>query len=197
MKKGIYFSLLLVLFLYSCEEIEKENLTDNQKENFIDTQNQVLMLKVDYLTNKLEGGKELTFSKPAASFSIENQYNAPADFGNIKLVYKELNETLFDGSIVWMGKGVIKYPESILTADKFENVLTYDFVYPNQGFLNVFNPSNQEYDYNTIWSSVQGLVKVRQYLKSNKNTKVQLFLYTPSVGIGNPADWDWIIFVKN
>lgn len=197
MKKGIYFSLLLVLFLYSCEEIEKENLTDNQKENFIDTQNQVLMLKVDYLTNKFEGGKELTFSKPAASFSIENQYNAPADFGNIKLVYKELNETLFDGSIVWMGKGVIKYPESILTADKFENVLTYDFVYPNQGFLNVFNPSNQEYDYNTIWSSVQGLVKVRQYLKSNKNTKVQLFLYTPSVGIGNPADWDWIIFVKN
>lgn len=189
MKKGIYVSLLMVLFFCSCEEIEKENITD--------TQNKVLMLKVDYLTNKFEGGKELTFSKPDSNFSIESVYKAPGDFGNIKLIYSQLNETIFDGSIIWMGKGNIKYPEAILPADKFESVLTKDFVSPSQGFLNVFNPSKQDYDYMPIWGSVQGLVKVREYLKANTNTKVQLFLYTPSVGIGNPADWDWIIFVKN
>ena len=51
--------------------------------------------------------------------------------------------------------------------------------------------------YNEVWTSVQSLVKVRQYLYSNPNASVKLFLYTPSVGIGNPAEWDWIIFMKN
>jgi len=45
--------------------------------------------------------------------------------------------------------------------------------------------------------SVQSLVKVREYLSKNPKTPVKLFLYTPSVGAGNPEDWDWIIFLKN
>lgn len=189
MKNYFYVLILLVISFSACEEIAEETP--------IKAENKVLMLQVDYLTNKFEGGKELTFLKLDSNFSIESQYKAPGDFGNIRLMYKELNETIFDGSIIWMGKGNIKYPEAILTADKFENVSTYDFVYPSQGFLNVFNPSKQDYDYMPVWSSVQGLVKVREFLKVNKNTKIQLFLYTPSVGVGNPEDWDWIIFVKN
>jgi hypothetical protein len=189
MKNFCYLFFLLALSFSSCQETEQENSLNKE--------NKVLMLKVDYLTHTFEGGKELTFSKLDSNFTIESQYQAPGDFGNIKLTYKEINETLFDGSIIWMGKGNIKFPDTILSADKFQNVLTKDFIFPSKGLVNVFNPANQDYDYLPIWSSVQGLVKVREYLKSNKSGKVQLFLYTPSVGIGNPADWDWIVFIKN
>lgn len=157
----------------------------------------LLILKVDYLTNNFEGGKETLFTIPTSTFTITTQYDSPGDFGNIRLIYQELNEIIFDGSIIWMGTGEIHIPQNILAANQFNHVLTSDYVYPRGGFENVFNPNEQEYDYSQIWSSVQGLVKVREYLSSNPNASVKLFLYTPSVGIGNPADWDWIIFIKN
>ncbi len=155
------------------------------------------MLKVDYLTNTFEGGKELGFSNTTASFTISNQYLPPSDFGSLKLKYQELNETLFEGTIIWMGLGQIYFPQNILAANQFTSVTTTDIVYPANGFQNVFNPSNQVYDYTNAWLSVQRLVKVREYLKSNPAGSVKIFLYTPSVGIGNPAEWDWIIFMKN
>jgi hypothetical protein len=64
-------------------------------------------------------------------------------------------------------------------------------------FYYVFIPNNLRYNYNAIWTSVQSLVKVRQYLTSNPNVTVKIFLYTPRVGIENPAQWDWFIFMKN
>jgi len=176
-------ALSLCLFS-SCEE--KEDSTNSK----------LLMLKVDYLTNNFEGGKETTFSATTPTFTISTQYDAPGDFGNIRLTYQELNEIIFDGSIIWMGKGKISIPQNILPANQFNHVLTADYVYPAGGIENVF-PSEVDYDYSQIWSSVQGLVKVREYLNSNPNASVKLFLYTPSVGVGDPADWDWIIFIKN
>lgn len=157
----------------------------------------LLMLKVDYLTNNFEGGKETIFSEQTSTFTITTQYDSPGDFGNIRLTYQELNEIIFDGSIIWMGKGEISIPQNILPANRFNRVLTEDFVYPSGGFENVFSTSEEDYDYSQIWSSVQGLVKVREYLNSNPNASVKIFLYTPSVGVGDPADWDWIIFIKN
>ena len=87
--------------------------------------------------------------------------------------------------------------QNLLNANQFDRVLTADYVSPNSGFENVFNPNNATYNYNSIWASVQSLVKVRQYLISNPNATVKIFLYTPSVGIGNPAEWDWIVILKN
>ena len=91
----------------------------------------------------------------------------------------------------------MNYPQNLLNANQFDTVMTTDYVTPSAGFVNVFNPDNTTYSYNEVWTSVQSLVKVRQYLYSNPNASVKLFLYTPSVGIGNPAEWDWIIFMKN
>lgn len=158
--------------------------------------NNVLLLKVDYLTNAFKGGKELTFTNQASTFTVTNQYASPGDFGGIKLTYQELNETLFNGTIIWMGLGQILFPQNLLPANQFDKVATTDFVTP-AGFQNVFNPQNQPYDYTPIWMAVQNIVKVRQYLLSNPTATVKLFLYTPSVGFGNPADWDWILILKN
>lgn len=177
--------LIIILSFSSCKNIEDSGLS------------KVLVLKVDYLTNQFEGGTELTFTKSSPNFNIQPIYISPGDFGNISMIYQDINELLFDGSIVWMGKGYIKYPRNFIPANRFELVLTSDYVIPKNGFENVFNSNNTNYDYSPIWSSVQSLVKVREYIRSNPNSTAKLFLYTPSVGVGNPEDWDWIIFLKN
>lgn len=181
----VIIASLSILLFSSCEELERHH------------RSKILMLKVDYLTNHFEGGKELLFSQTSENFTIRTEYTPPGDFGNIKLIYDELNEVIFDGDIIWMGLGHINYPQNILPASDFDHVLTCDYYIPRGGFENVFNPQNTDYDYSQIWSSVQGLVKVRDYLRSNPDASVKLFLYTPSVGVGNPEDWDWIIFLRN
>ena len=52
-------------------------------------------------------------------------------------------------------------------------------------------------DYQAIWSNIDNLVQVQAYRQSNPNAKVNLFLYTPSVGVGNPAEWDWYVILNN
>lgn len=189
MKKINLFVALLCSLLLSC--------TDNDDTLNTDTTNKVLMLKVDYLSNTFTGGKELSFSAPSNSFTVINEYIPPGDFGNLKLKYSEMDAPIFDGSIIWMGLGHMSYPENVLGSENFNHVLTADYVTPSAGFTNVFNPDMTNYDYEPIWGAVQGLVKTREYLASNPNGSVKLFLYTPSVGYGNPADWYWVIFIKN
>lgn len=159
--------------------------------------NRVLLLKVDYTTNTFEGGKELSFNDSTATFNIEVEYQEPGDFGGIQLYYKELDKKIFDGTIVWNGSGKINFPESFEPASSFEVILTNDYIFPTEGFENVFNPSQETYDYQTIWGAVQSLVKAREFVLSNPDAKARIFLYTPSVGIGNPEEWDWIIILKN
>lgn len=191
MKAKILTITIFILTLISCSKDNDDTITPSTN------QNNVLVLKVDYNTNTFEGGKELSFSSTISNMTVINQYVPPSDFGSIKLIYQELNETLFDGTIVWNGLGQMNFPQNFLNANQFDRVLTADYVSPNSGFENVFNPNNATYNYNSIWASVQSLVKVRQYLISNPNATVKIFLYTPSVGIGNPAEWDWIVILKN
>lgn len=160
--------------------------------------NKMLMLKVDYTTNAFEGGTELTFADTdETAFTIDVDYQTPSDFGWVRMFYTEVNTKFFDGEIHWMGLGNLNYPEDFDPATSFAYVLTEDFITPAGGFDNIFNPSGQEYDYQLPWSQVQGLVKVRQYLATNPTASAKIFLYTPSVGIGDPADWDWIIILKS
>lgn len=190
MKSNFLIILSVVFTLFSCSNDEADTTPIANPGN-------VLVLKVDYNTNAFEGGKELSFANATSTMTVSNQYVSPSDFGSIKLIYAELNETIFDGTIVWNGLGQITFPQNLLQADQFERVLTADYVEPISGFENVFNPNNTTYDYEPIWISVQGLVKVRQYLLSNPNATVKIFLYTPSVGYGNQEEWDWIIIMKN
>ncbi|KUK78350.1 MAG: hypothetical protein XD92_0370 [Proteiniphilum acetatigenes] len=169
----------------------------NSENVFVDdTPGQVLMLKVDYTTNRFEGGTEFHFSRSTDDFTIENEYKEPGDFGNVKLRYKELNEPLFEGTIHWMGLGEMLFPEKLEPARNFDRLVTEDIVYPVNGFEDVFNPLNLDLEYDAAWFAVQNLVKAREYLRANPAQKVKLFLYTPSVGEGNPEDWDWIIYLK-
>jgi len=181
--------LFLIVSLFASCSTEYMNIDKDQS-------NQVLLLKVGYISNKFEGGTILNFPTEKDSFSIVVDYKAPGDFGNILLTYKELNMPLFSGSIIWMGTGEMSFPAKLSPKDKFKAVLTNDYIIPVNGFENVFNPGEVEYDYNKVWRSIQNLTIVRRFLQTNPRQTIKLFLYTPSVGIGNPDDWYWVVFVK-
>ncbi|RZJ65782.1 MAG: hypothetical protein EOO50_12260 [Flavobacterium sp.] len=195
MKSKITLLLFTVFAFAACTS---DNNVTEPVDNDPITGNKMLMLKVDYLTNAFEGGTELSFEETdATTFTIETEYQTPGDFGWVKMYYAEVDTKFFDGEIHWMGLGTLHCPENFDPASSFDHVLTEDFVTPQGGFDNIFNPSEQEYDYQIPWSHVQGLVKVRQYLASNPTASAKIFLYTPSVGVGNPSDWDWIVILKN
>ena len=185
-------SLLILPFipLLSCNS---ENHFLEKKDKPVD---QVLLLKVDYLTNKFEGGLEFVFSQQSDDFTIEPEYKFADDLGYIKMKYKELGETLFEGTIHSDKVGEMRYPKVLLPADLFKAQITQDFVSPVNGFEEIFNPQNLDLDYFNAWHITQSLLKVREYLEANPSQKVKLFLYIPSAGESNPEDWYWIIFLK-
>ncbi|MDR2009665.1 MAG: hypothetical protein LBQ22_04210 [Bacteroidales bacterium] len=199
MRTKIFIFSLFILFLSGCNNADFHDLIDeiNNPGTVVDDTNDVLMLVVDYTSNRFEGGKILNFSKPSETFTITNEYAPPGDFGSLKLYYSEINELLFYGTIVWMGCGNIIYPENILSRDDFQIAITNDYVYPANGFENVFNSQPEiTYNYDEVWSAVQPVVKAREYLSSNPEQIVKMFLYTPSVGCGDPNDWKWIVFMN-
>jgi hypothetical protein len=153
------------------------------------------MLKVDLTTNRFEGGKELVFKTANDTFTVTNEYAPPGDFGHLKLFYSEINEMFFYGTIVWMGCGKILYPENWSPAEDFLHTNTKDYILPN-GFDNVFTSYRDTLNYEIPWSGIQSLLKTREYMQANPTQKVKLFLYMPSVGVGDPADWKWIFFLK-
>ncbi|AXG74149.1 hypothetical protein DVK85_07800 [Flavobacterium arcticum] len=164
------------------------------------SENNVLLLKVDLQTNTFEGGKELTFND-VEGFTISSVYNEPGDFGDITLKYEEANATIFSGTIVWAGLGEMTYPEELNVSASFTTV-TEPTPMPNMDEFELVEYSEFGYypetiDYNAIWDAIDNLQLVQEYRINNPNAKVNLFLYTPGVGVGNPAEWDWYIILKN
>lgn len=188
------FLLLLPLLAYSCFEDNDDNIPAEPY------QNKVALLKVDYLTHTFEGGQELAFNS-SSGFTISSEYVVPSDFGSVKLVYEELEETLFEGTIVWLGLGERTYPETLLGTEDFTNIAEPVAMPSETMFQNVMYYESAFYpedlDYTSLWHSIANLKIVESYRNSNPNAKVNVFLYTPSVGLGNPADWDYYVILKN
>ena len=188
---------LILLFIFTITLISCNNDYSQIDKNIT---NSVVLLKVDFLTSTFEGGKEILFPG-ANTFTITHTYHPPGDFGSVQLYYQELNQLLFDGDIIWMGLGDVSYPSTIDLPETFTTVNS-NLPLPNLNqFKKVMYDEFAYYpdtiDYSSIWNSISNLEIVNNYLNSNPNGKINLFLYTPSVGIGNPADWDWYIILKN
>lgn len=166
-------------------------------------ENKVLLLKVDAVTGVFEGGKELTF-EAASTFTITTDYVAPGDFGSVKLIYDELDAAIFDGTIHWMGLGEMNYPENIDGPNSFDILeqplpmpASTDFYEVEYGDGEGGGLQGMEPDHQVLWDAIKNLEVVKEYRNSNPGAKISLFLYTPSVGIGNPEEWDWFIILKN
>ena len=174
--------LALVLLLMGCTKNEYSN---------------ILLLRVDYITNTFEGGHEQILSKgitESDTIPISVEYALPGDIGNIRLIYNPTLETIFNGSIIWMGTGKISYPKSFYDPSKYQK-LSNKLDLPDSSHLHhlkYFSPKN--FDYSNIWESINDLKIVSEYLNSQK--KIVFFLYTPSVGVGDPNTWDWFVIMN-
>jgi hypothetical protein len=193
MKKVVILAGLLVFFGCS-KEIEPEIQNNDIK---ADTLNKILLLKVDLMTNTFEGAKEIILSGsiPATdTLPIVTKYKPPLDFGRLSLYYQPSNELIFDGTIIWMGKGKISYPDSFDTADKFA-INEKGIAYPGDSVFQVLHfPFQNEIKFDSIWSAVKNLKIVEEYRKSNKS--VGIFIYTPDQGFGDPNNWDWFLLMN-
>ena len=165
-----------------------------------DLHKHILISKVDYLTfrykgfyalnvtNKLNSGNEIPFL---------SQYQSPGDFGYIKLFYRNTNNLLMDGSIIWMGCGHLNFPDNFRAGLPMDNGLPY----PGQSRIAFINDGGHyetvtnENDLQHIWQSVSRQKEFQHYY-GNSSKKVAVYLYTPSVGVGNPADAYYLVFTE-
>ncbi|WP_207426377.1 hypothetical protein [Pedobacter sp. SYSU D00535] len=158
--------------------------------------NQILLLQIDFTTQEFEGGLVQNVSAPnnsSDSIPVKVVYQPPGDFGNLAMYYKPSDKLLFDGGVFWMGKGTLKFPNNLNSASEFaEQEATVPLPDPSRFQILHYEPQ-QPINYELVWSSVKKLKVTSEYLAAGK--KVGLFLYTPSVGLGDPKDWDWYIML--
>ena len=84
----------------------------------------------------------------------------------------ELSQPLFDGSIIWMGRGERHFPQALTPATDFATTSLPALGPPAGSFENIFNPDHQTYDYVPVWQAVQHLTQVRAYLAANPTAAV-------------------------
>lgn len=185
MKQFLIF--ICIILLFGCSNDDESNKTSS-----------IVLLQVDYVTNVFEGGKEISISEAISSpdtIPISIDYNAPGDFGSIALYYQPTNEMIFNGTIIWMGLGQISFPNDFVSAGNFSQMDSEIEQPDSTKFQTVFyDLYNQSIDYANIWNAINNLELVANYLNGHK--KIGLFLYTPSVGAGNPNDWDWFVILN-
>lgn len=176
-----------------------DDFTESDLEN-ADLQKHILISKVDYLTfrykgfyalnvtDKLNSGREIPFVA---------DYQSPGDFGYIKLFYRNTNNLLMDGTIIWSGCGELNFPESFRAGQRLSNVLPY----PGQSRIAFINEEghyttvSDDTELQRIWHTLSRQKEFRHYF-GNTSKKVAVYLYTPSVGVGNPADAYYLVFTE-
>lgn len=193
MKQSVLLFTLLSFLFTSCEDESTNSAAE------LGSSDKVLLLQVDYMTNAFMAGKEFNFPT-FSDITISSTYQPPGDFGGIQLFYSEINEMLFDGSIVWMGTGQISYPilEPTSSFETSSNLVEVPYVSLFEVIMyDEFAYYPDEIEYSSIWHSISNLSLVNEYRASNPDGEVNLLLYTPSVGIGDPYEWSWIVIINN
>lgn len=203
MKKLFYLLLFSPLFFFTgCNPDDCDHQHDiNDHDNNIivnDTTNKVLMLKINYNDFSFEGGIEYMYNQPANEFNIEINYEVISNNPAVNLKYQELDRTLFYGTILQNGVGEMTFPDALDDSQFFDTVKTEDFVFPTNHLCRLENYTMFTFEYAyMLWSKVQKLVKVREYLQSNPAQKVYVYLYRPIYGDLNLETAYWLVFFKN
>ena len=154
----------------------------------------ILLLRIDYMSQVFEAGTEInlsTYTDYHDSIPVKREYVTPSDFGNVRLLYKGSNDTLFDGSICWMGKGRVKFPHIFDTATTFKR-LPKPINKPNPDrFQNLHDIGFHD---SLPWHAVNNLEVIKNYMAANK--KIGYFLYTPELGMWDPYSSKWFLVLS-
>ncbi|MGV3631063.1 MAG: hypothetical protein ACO1O6_07650 [Bacteroidota bacterium] len=190
MRKKTVLLFVVSLVLFSClkENLDPVNL------------DKIVMLQVDYKTYVFEGGKEFAYFQDDTS-TVNLPLNAlytPAlpNEGRLSMLYA--GDTIFDGTTIWQGAGVRKYPENIDPQIHYLRLESKIDKPADSRFQVVFNDLGTEPKYDSIWNAICKLQMVNRYLLNNVKSKIGLFLYRPTQGMpDNPGNWKWYVVMKN
>ena len=206
----MYFCLLILsgfwaIGFVSCDDNDSATIYGDAKDENYGTKvgrinyspGEVIVLAVDYTTNSFLGGYTIPVQNTDGSFAIESDYKSPGDFGRVAFYEKGSHTRLFEGSIVWAGSGRREYPEEMFSPESFAvtgkirlwpKFTLYDY---SAGEI-----SDEAYDFSPVRYSINRLEIVRQAIQRVPGAPIYASLYRRSVGIGNPADWYWLIFIR-
>ena len=191
---GVYLSIVNSRIGQPSDDFTESDLND------ADLHKHILISKVDYLTfrykgfyalnvtNKLNSGTEIPFV---------SECHAPSDFGYIKLFYRNTNNLLMDGTIIWAGCGHLNFPDNFRAGLPMDNGLPY----PGQSRIAFINDGGHyetvtdERELQYIWQSVSRQKEFQHYY-GNSSKKVAVYLYTPSVGVFNPSEAYYLVFTE-
>jgi hypothetical protein len=156
------------------------------------------ILVSDYQTYAFEKGNfsvhQPCGNEDADSLPFIVHYDPPGDWGGISFLYSKNLDTLFNATIIWMGRGEIGFPRGFLPADSFKLQQTnitapVSVQYWEFGTL---EPSLQK-KADSAWNAVKSLQVIKDF--SQHPYRVGIYLYPPSVGAFDPSVAKWIIFL--
>ena len=201
---GVYLQIRNERINNPLPEVPTVNLTEEYLEK------DILIAKVDYMTfeyggfysmnvtNKQNEGNEIPFLA---------DYMSPGDFGYIKLYYRDQSNLLMDGSIIWAGCGELNFPETFVKGNSSntyvpEYTMKRGLSFPSDrisyidadgSYVQDVDESDNDLGY--IWQTLSAQDEFMSYYEQTSK-KVAVYLYTPSVGVGNPYDAYYMVFVE-
>ncbi len=160
----------------------------------------VYTLIVDYDNPQFEGGNLAYYDCPSCindSLPFIVDYHEPGDFGSMTFLLNPTEDTLFHGSMIWMGQGQIYYPNNFSVESPFmiqddiigmpEDVQCYDMnghKITDPQFMNAAQ---------NAWYEVNRLEVVE--LAAEYGFKTAMYLYAPAVGAFDPGSAKWVVFM--
>ncbi|MEJ2721138.1 MAG: hypothetical protein P8181_08340 [bacterium] len=158
------------------------------------------VLVSDFESYDFEKGA-LNFYEPCGScdtsaLPFDVIYRAPADFGDIAFEYNETGDTLFYGTLVWLGQGEILFPRTYFGNEQFKRVARLRREPLTVKYFNIvpqFEESVFEAAADSAWREVRTLDIVDEFAK--KPYRVGIYLYAPALGVFDPSAAKWIVFV--
>lgn len=203
---GVYLQIMNERVNTPLPEVPTVNLTDE----YLDKD--ILIAKVDYMTfeyggfysmnvtNKQNEGNEIPFLA---------DYMSPSDFGYIKFYYRDETNLLMDGDIFWMGCGELHFPETFVKGNSSgtyvpEYTMKSGLEYPGNDRISYINESGNytaeiidfpEADLHYVWQTLSDCEEFMSYYNQTYK-KVAVYPYTPSVGVGDPYEWYYMVFVE-
>lgn len=158
--------------------------------------NKVLVLKFSDDTNDFIKGKEYKSFNKTDEFTLNVTKESNANKIITNITYAQANALVLKTSTVPLpAKGQIIIPEDFSAEHTFARVETNDFVAPKNGYKELESYILDESHFIDLWSKVQSLVKVREYLRSNPEQQIQIFFHQHS--IENNTEGNWIFILKN
>ena len=165
-----------------------------------DLKKDILISKVDYQTFQYKGFYALNVSgktNDGELIPIISEYQPAGDFGFIKLYYRNTGNLLVDGTIVWSGCGQLAFPEPFRAGLPVKEAIPFPGIehFARLGEDGQYTETVNEWEMKHIWQSVSYQKEFQHYF-GNSTKKVAVYLYAPSVGMFDPYEAYYLVFVE-